>query len=425
MKILIVNKFLHANGGSETYIFNIGKYFQESGHQVQYFGMEHPDRKVGNEWNCYTGGMDFHGAQDSEKSGSPRAGRINTLLKQAGYPFRIIYSREAYKKITFVLEKFDPDVVCVNNFNFQLTPSILYAVKNYGKKRKKKLPIVMTAHDSQLVCPNHLMVIPASGEICFACEGGKFKNCTKNRCIHNSFVKSALASVEGYLYRFLKAYRHIDLLVCPSDFLKDRLSTNPLLAKKAVTIHNFIQPAERVEDVKKEDYVLFFGRYSREKGVGTLLRICKSLPEIPFVFAGSGPYREEILRIENIEERGFLSGEELHQTIAKARFVLFPSICNENCPFSVMESQVYGTPVLGSRLGGIPELIKEDITGELLTAGDAEEWITAVKALWDDEERLNRYTDNCRNVSFYTVAGYCDILLSKIKELLQEDCQYG
>ncbi len=424
MKILIVNKFLHANGGSETYIFNIGKGFEKLGHQVQYFGMEHPDRAVGNDWDCYTGSMDFRGAGGGDKAGGPAGGRLRKLIEQAGYPFRIIYSREAYKKITYVLEKFDPDAVHVNNFNFQLTPSILYAVKNYRNKKKKKLPIIMTAHDSQLVCPNHLMVIPGSGEICFACEDGKFSNCTKNRCIHNSRMKSILASAEGYLYKWLKAYRYIDLLVCPSDFLKEKLSTNPLLAKKAVTIHNFIQAADRQENVKKEDYVLYFGRYSEEKGIKTLLQICKSLPEIPFVFAGSGPFRDEILQTENIEERGFLSGKELYLAIARARFVLFPSICNENCPFSVMEAQMYGTPVLGSRLGGIPELIQEDVTGQLLTAGDADAWTGAVKALWEDEERLARYTDNCKKVSFYTVAGYCDILQSKIKELMQEDCQY-
>ena len=64
---------------------------------------------------------------------------------------------------------------------------------------------------------------------------------------------------------------------------------------------------------------------------------------------------------------------------------------------------MYGTPVLGSRLGGIPELIQEDVTGQLLTAGDADAWTGAVKSLWEDEERLSRYTDNCRKVSFYTV----------------------
>ncbi|MCM1134066.1 MAG: glycosyltransferase family 4 protein [Clostridium sp.] len=407
MKILIVNKFLHANGGSETYIFQVGKRFKELGHEVQYFGMDHPDRAVGNDWNCYTDNMDFH------------EGKKN-LLRQIKYPFQIIYSREAYRKLTFVLERFDPDAVHFNNFNFQLTPSVLYAVKNYRKKKRKKLPIVMTAHDCQLVCPNHLMTIPSSGEICFACEGGKFGNCIKNKCIHNSTARSALAAAEAYLYRWLRAYRYIDLLVCPSDFLREKLSTYPLLAKRAVTIHNFVQmdAGGIANNVEKEDYILYFGRYSKEKGVETLLKVCENLPEIPFVFAGTGPLKEKVSQVKNIKERGFLSGRELYQTIAKARLALFPSICNENCPFSVMEAQMCGTPVLGSRLGGIPELIEENVTGKLLPAGDAEVWTKEVEKLWEDKAALKAYADNCRNVSFCTVAGYCDILLNKIKEFL-------
>lgn len=404
MKILIVNKFLHANGGSETYIFQVGKRFRELGHEVQYFGMDHPERAVGNDWNCYTDNMDFHDGKMS-------------LWRKLKYPFQIIYSGEAYRKLTFVLEKFDPDVVHLNNFNFQLTPSILYAVKNYRKKKKKTLPVIMTAHDCQLVCPDHLMVIPADDRICFACEGGKFKNCIKNKCIHNSRARSILAAVEGYLYRVLGTYRLLDLVICPSGFLNEKLSTNPVLADKTVTIHNFIQPVEDEGAVEKEDYILYFGRYSKEKGVDTLLSVCGNLPDIPFVFAGSGPLKEEVLKGKNISERGFLSGRELYLTIAKARFVLFPSICNENCPFSVMEAQRYGTPVLGSRLGGIPELIEENVTGELLPAGDVKSWTKAVRELWQDRERLNIYTENCKKTSFYTVSGYCDILLSKIKEL--------
>ena len=89
MKILILNKFLHANGGSETYIFKVGKQLQKMGHQIQYFGMDHPDRVVGNEWDCYTQNMDFH----------------SNKLSKLTYPFRIIYSREAYEKIYNILEE--------------------------------------------------------------------------------------------------------------------------------------------------------------------------------------------------------------------------------------------------------------------------------------------------------------------------------
>lgn len=90
---------------------------------------------------------------------------------------------------------------------------------------------------------------------------------------------------------------------------------------------------------------MYFGRYSKEKGIETLLKICKQLPDIPFVFAGSGTFKEEIAKVKNIQEKGFLSGNELFKVIKGASLVLFPSQCNENCPFSVMEAQVYGTPV--------------------------------------------------------------------------------
>lgn len=421
MKVLIVNKFLHANGGSETYIFSVGKQLQEMGHQVQYFGMEHPERLVGNDWDCYTGNMDFHGGADENRKIKKR---LETVLKQLKYPFKIIYSREAYRKITYVLEKFDPDVVHVNNFNFQLTPSILYAVKNYRHKNKKKLPVIMTVHDYQLVCPNHLMTIPSNGEICFACKGRKFVNCMRNKCIHNSRIRSILAMAESCLYHGLGTYRYIDLFICPSDFLRNKLSTDPILKEKAITMYNFVEAPRPERDIQKEKYILYFGRYSEEKGMEMLLKVCRALPEIPFVFAGGGPFKNKILQIENIEERGFLTGEELHRTIARARLVLFPSIWHENCPFSVLEAQMYGTPVIGSRLGGIPELIEEDVTGQLLPAGDVQAWVQAVKKLWGDKERLDTYTENCKKVSFYTVAEYCDALLIKIKELLREDSQY-
>ena len=107
MKILIVNKFLYPNGGSETYIFGIGKQLARMGNEVQYFGMEHEGRVVGNAAGSYTEPIDFH----------------NLRLKMLTYPRKIIYSTEARRKIRVVLEDFHPDVVHLNNINFQITPS--------------------------------------------------------------------------------------------------------------------------------------------------------------------------------------------------------------------------------------------------------------------------------------------------------------
>ena len=235
MKVLIVNKFLHPNGGSETYIFEVGKQLQKMGHQVEYFGMEHEGRVVSNRLDCYTGNMDFH------------TGKLQKLR----YPFQILYSTEAAKKIRKVLDDFRPDVVHVNNFNFQLTPSILYAIRKYEKQTGRTVRIVYTAHDSQLVCPNHLMQRP-SGELCQECLGQKQWNCTKHKCIHNSRVKSLLGSVEAKIYQHNHAYRMFDTVICPSHFLEEVLKTNPDLDGKTVTMHNFL-PEQELCPVKKED----------------------------------------------------------------------------------------------------------------------------------------------------------------------------
>lgn len=395
MKILIVNKFLFYNGGSETYIFEIGKQLQKMGHEVQYFGMEHEGRVVGNRLEEYTSNMDFH------------SGKLNKLF----YPFQIIYSGEAKVKMLKVLNDFEPDVVHLNNFNFQLTPSVIYAVKKYERKTGKAVRLIYTAHDSQLVCPNHLMQNPVTLECCEACLAQGVGQCAKRKCIHNSRIKSILGTAEAKLYKALKTYQKIDVIICPSRFLKSKLDTDPILREKTIVLRNFVDMEIKSLDIQKEDYVLYLGRYSAEKGIKTLLKACASLPEIPFHFAGKGPLESEIREISNIKLCGFLTGEVLQREISQARFVIFPSECYENCPFTVMEAQMCGTPVLGSDLGGIPELLEVGVTGELFESGNAEMLRERIVKLWTNPELINEYSQNCRRVKFDNVEEYVGKLL--------------
>ena len=400
MKVLIVNKFLYPNGGSETYIFKIGKWLAENGHEAQYFGMEHEGRIVGNRAESYTSNMDFH------------TGKIGRLL----YPFKIIYSLEARRKLRPVLEDFAPDVVHLNNFNFQLTPSILYEIERYERKKGKKIRIIYTAQDYQLVCPNHLLLRPREYEPCERCLQNGFKECIRGKCIHGSLVKSILGYMEAELYKKLHVYRKLDAVVCPSRFLRDRLAQYEDLRDKLLVMHNFVDRKDMLEERNPQErdagrYVLYFGRFCREKGVGTLLQVCRSLPQIPFIFAGSGPMEEEVNTVENVENCGFVSGEALYRLIAEAAFCVIPSEWYENCPFSVMESQIYGTPVLASAIGGIPELVKDGETGELFPPGNVDALREKTKKLWKDRKLLEKYTENCRSVRFDTTEEYCKKLL--------------
>ncbi len=402
MKILIINKFLHPNGGSETYIFEIGKQLQKMGHEVQYFGMEHEGRIVSNNVESYTSDMNFH------------AGGLSKLT----YPFKILYSKEARKALRPVLEDFHPDVVHLNNINFQLTPSVIDEVKSFDEKIK----IVYTAHDAQWVCPNHLMRIPSTGERCLRCIDGSYSNCTKHKCIHDSKVRSLLGQIEATIYKNRHTYRKVDTIISPSQFLADVLSHNKDLKGRIVTLHNFVElpdTSPTPANAEQRDYVLYFGRYDVEKGIRIILAAARNLPEVDFIFAGKGDFEREIEELPNIQNVGFQDKEGITKLIKNARFSVFPSIWYENCPFSVIESIVNGTPVIGSNLGGVPELIDDGETGFLFEAENVSELTDKMFKLWNDDELVSKMHDNCIKAAasnrFDTLESYCEKLLEIYK----------
>ena len=395
MRTLILNKFLHRNGGSETYIFKLGEALEQHGHEVQYFGMEHEGRCVGNRVNAYTSDMDFHGG---------------SKLSKLTYPIKTIYSKEARVQLRKVLDDFKPDVCHLNNFNYQLTPSIILEIVKWRKETGRDCKIIFTAHDYQLVCPNHMLNNPNTHQNCEKCLGGHFVNCMKGKCIHGSTAKSAIGMMEAEFWKWKGTYKYIDTMICCSEFMKSKMDSNPLFATKTVAMHNFIDKVEWKETEKK-DYVLYFGRFSEEKGIGTLIKVCKELPDVQFIFAGTGPLEETVNGIKNIKNVGFQKGEALEKLIREARFSIYPSEWYENCPFSVMESQMYGTPVLGANIGGIPELIQVGKTGELFESGNAEDLKKKIEKLWGDKKLCEQYSANCKDISFDTIDEYYEKIM--------------
>lgn len=395
MKVLMINKFLYPNGGSETYIFKLGEYLEQMGHEVQYFGMEHKGRCVGNRVDEYTSDMDFHGGS-----------KISKLT----YPLKTIYSKEARVKIRKVLDDFQPDACHLNNFNYQLTPSIILEIVKWRKETKKNCKIIFTAHDYQLVCPNHMLNNPNTHKNCEKCLGGHYINCVNGKCIHNSTAKSVIGMMEAEFWKLKGTYRYIDKMICCSEFMKTKLDTNPLFANKTIAIHNFIDKVEW-QDNEKKNYVLYFGRFSEEKGIGTLIKVCQQLPDIQFIFAGTGPLENVINDVPNIKNVGFKKGKELEKLIREACFSIYPSEWYENCPFSVMESQMYGTPVIGANIGGIPELIQAGKTGELFESGNNNSLKLKIQNLWNDKDLCKQYSENCRNIEFDSIDKYYQKLI--------------
>lgn len=401
MKILLVNKFLYPNGGSETYIFKLGEQLIAMGHEVQYFGMDDPRNIVGNMCKSYSENMDFH----------------NKGLAKLLYPFKIIYSTEARRKIRTVLDDFKPDIVHLNNFNFQLTPSIIYEVK------KHHIPIVFTAHDYQLICPNHMCFDIQNDTPCEVCIEKGFGQCVTKKCIHESYVKSLLGTVEARIYKWLKTYRLIDLVICPSAFMQHMMDQNIDLKGRTIALHNFIDKEKSIpqERLQNQKYGLYFGRLEKEKGIETLLAACEDIPEMMMRYAGRGSFEDAIRNSSHSTLLGFLSKEEITKLVSGARFTVCPSIWYENGPFSVMESLRLGVPVIGSRIGGIPELVRDGENGLLFKPGDVKDLKEKLIQIWTDDELYNKLHEGCKGSEVMDIEQYTVQILNIYQKLCEND----
>lgn len=390
MKILMVNKYLFPKGGAEAYLIRLGQCLEELGHRVEYFGMDSPGRILGNRAGAYSEYMDFH-------SGSP--------MQKLGYALRVIYSGDARRKLRQVLEDFQPEVCHLNNFNYQLTPSILLEIRRWERETGRTCKILYTAHDYQLVCPNHLCYDPGREVPCEKCLGGNYLHCIQGRCIHGSLPRSILGAAEGFFWRAMGTYRHIDTVICCSGFLKEKLDRNPALRGRTLVMHNAAEVLPE-KSLYKGDYVLYFGRYEPEKGVRDLLQAAAALPEITFRFAGCGSLKGEIGGCFNVQDLGHLSGQALTDVIRQARLTVCPSRWYENCPMAVLESLSLGTPVLGADIGGIPELICPGVTGELFESGNVQDLTKKLNALFHDRSALEAMAENCCRASAHTPNDY-------------------
>lgn len=400
MKILMVNKFLYPRGGSESYMLYLGEHLTRLGHEIEYFGMYDEKNTVGNRAQKYTQNMDFH----------------SNGLSRFLYPFKIIYSFEAKKKIMQVIDRFQPDIVHMNNINFQLTPSIIYGTK------KKGIPLVQTVHDYQMICPNHLLYNFDQNAPCEACVHGSHMNCIKNKCIHGSTVKSLLGVIEAKFYSLLKPYKKVDLYVCPSHFLENKLlSAKGYYKGKTKTIHNFIDKEKFASSGRAEDsYIVFAGRLSKEKGIECIAQTAKLLPQYTFVVAGSGPDEGLLKDIPNIKLAGFLTGDKLTDLMGRAKLLLLPSVCYENCPLTILEAHAMGVPVVTMNSGGMAELVKDGITGTLVNEPTPEAIASKLKETMENEAYYNRLKENCKHEkdNILSVETYCDILVQEYEKLV-------
>ena len=296
-----------------------------------------------------------------------------------------VYSLEARREIGRLIDDVRPDVVHAHNIYHHLTPAI------FGAIQKKGVPAVMTVHDLKIGCPSKLMLAPDG--VCEGCQGGKTWNAVQQRCLKGSLPLSAIAALETTLHSFLGSYKkNVDLFVLPSRFHMNKLIDWGLPAEKARYVPNAVDVSELVADFAPGERFVFVGRLSEEKGLLTFVKAVASAG-VKATIVGTGPQEGELRALvessgADVEFAGYQTGDALFDIVRNAKALVLPSECYENAPVVLLEAYGVGTPVLGSDLGGIPELIQPGITGFLATAGDVDsfaEQLSAMAALSTNE----------------------------------------
>jgi glycosyltransferase involved in cell wall biosynthesis len=372
LRILHVNKYLYRRGGAESYMQAVAALQRDAGHEVAFFGMDHPE----NDPQPYA--QHFPSYLELEP---PPASAVD---KFTGFG-RMVWSTSARRGIDAVVASFQPDVVHLHNTYHHLSPSIL------GPVARRDIPAVMTLHDYKLACPTYRFL--DKGELCEACLGGHFTQAVRRRCKDGSLGSSAAMAAELAIHTAVRAYRHVQVFVCPSRFMAGRMAAAGVFPERLRWIPHFVEPVPE-RSVEGSGPVVVAGRLSPEKGVDTLIDAIGRLTEpVRLDVAGEGPDRA---RLEELATRtadgrvrflGRLDSAEMDALIGDAVAVVLPSRWYENQPMIVLEAFARGVPVVASDLGGTPELIRHGTDGFLVPPDDPVSLASALQTLLDDPAR--------------------------------------
>lgn len=368
MKILLINKFFYHKGGAETVYFQELDFLKSKKNSIIEFSMEDEKNYFSPYKSYFINNINFR---------EPKG--LYDNVKKA---FAFVHSREAVTKLTQLLDAEKPDIAHLHNVYHQLTPSIIPVLKKYG------VNIALTLHDYKIICPAYSML--DHGRICFACAGKNFWRAIQKKC-QASLSHSFLLALESYWHKYKKSYDGVDIFIAPSQFMANLVKAR-IPVDKIKLLRNGVDTSAVKPSNTDDGYALFLGRLSIEKGLQTLLKSHALMKtKIPLKIAGTGPLMDIVRKndgeLDGVEFLGHRSGENLKNIIARSSFVVVPSEWNENCSMVVLEAMSHGKPVIGARVGGIPEQIEDGKTGLLFDMGNIRQLTDKMTELNDDIEK--------------------------------------
>lgn len=381
MKILQINKYYYTKGGADSVFFNTIRLLEEYHHHVIPFCIRH-SQNIASQWNDF-----FVEAPEIREMK-----KINNKIKSIP---RFFMNRDAAKKLECLLQKEHPDIAHIHNMFNGISLSILPVLKKYN------IPVVITMHDARFICPSSYFNL--RGKQCNTCRKYLYTNCLLHKCYQDNFPNSLMCTFEMIHKEFLFHYdKHISQYI----FVSNRYKTLHALKhsyfnQKGTILYNFLPKLELITpNIQQGNYLFYYGRITKEKGIQTLIEAMKEFPQIQLKVAGTGPLLEKLKKQSpaNVLFVGFISGQDLFNYVKNASFVIIPSEWEENNPLTIIESYAYGKPVIGARIGGIPEIIEEGKTGFIFEPFNLSSLKMCIeKATYISAEEYATFSINARN----------------------------
>jgi len=413
LNILIVNWTWYPSGGDWTYIENLCKFYESRGHTVIPFSMRNEKNFPSPYSEYFITKIDYR-----------ELNKNKTVLSGLNAVKNSIYSTEARSNLKSLLDKYHIDIVHLNNVHHYLTPaSIIPEIK------KRNIPIIWTLHDYVILCPNTTFI--SHEKVCEKCKGGKFYECVINKCKKQSVPASFVAALESYANNFSNPYKHVDYFICPSEFIRKKFESFGFDNRRLKQIYNLFDvdsvssQYDRSAETNNKPYIVYVGNILRVKGIFTLVRAMAGL-ELELKVIGSGEHFDELKdlvetgRMHNVKLLGKMPKEEVFRFVRHASFVVVPSEWYENLPYSLVEALLLAKPVLGAEIGGIPELVINDITGLLFQPADITDLRLKIQLMISDKEKLTQMGKQAREhalkmVNYRTFAQHMSPLFESLQ----------
>ncbi len=299
------------------------------------------------------------------------AGRVRAGLSA-------LYPVEAVQAFRRTLASYRPDLVHVNELFPLISPWVLRACREHA------VPVVMTIDDYHPTCPtrNHFR----DGHPCTECLGGREWRAVANNCRH-SLAESTVNAVYNTMVRKLHLITDfVEQYIAPSDFTgRWAVQHAGVPAQRMTTVNPAVRLPQTATDAGTGKYVAFAGRFVPEKGVQVLLDAARKMG-LPVKLSCHVTQFAPLDLPPGVDVVVTRKREELDAFYREARMLVLPSLWFDSFPTVGEEAMGHGVPLVGSRIGGVTEMIIDGVDGTLFEPGNADELAAKVVALWRDPQ---------------------------------------